>query len=248
MKDPLRKVAVITATAFAILSPALQNGFDWGQSASEFSASGDETLRAASYAFSIWGLIYAGLVAFAVWQALPKSDASQAVARAAWPATFANLGIGLWIWATAADQEWLTVALTLASLAAAAIALFRVGPRADRADRMLVRWPFAALAGWLTVAAVINVLTVLTELSWLGRAAEVPAGLVGIAAAAVIALAALTRSRSLVYALPVAWGLIAVFVAERDDNVVAAAAALGAGALVLAFAALTARRPSAAPR
>lgn len=248
MKALVRKAVVIAATAFAIASPALQSGLDWGQSPSQLSATGDETLRAAGYAFSIWGPIYAGLAAFAVWQATSRSDASVAVGRAAWPGAAANLGIGLWIWATAADQEWLTVALITASLGASVIALVRAGPFAHRADRMLVGWPFAALAGWLTVAAAINVLTVLTERALVGPAAELPAGLTGILAATIAAAAILARTRSMVYALPVAWGLVAVFVAERDDNLAAGIAALAAGALVLILAGVVARGPNAAPR
>lgn len=63
-----RKLAVIGAVAFAILVPAIQALTGWGQSAAEFSAGGDGTLRAAGYAFSIWSVIYAGLVAYAVYQ------------------------------------------------------------------------------------------------------------------------------------------------------------------------------------
>jgi hypothetical protein len=240
MKHAARKIAVIAAVVFAIGAPALQALTGWGQSAAEFSRAGEGTLKAAGYAFSIWSLIYAGLVAFAVYQALPRSDGSAAVRRAAWPAAVAIAGCGAWICASAADLEWASVAVILVSLAAAIAALL-LARGAAGLDRLLVLWPTGALAGWLTVASVLNVLTILTETGRIGPGRALIAALAGIAAAAVVALSVLRASRLPVYALPVAWGLVAVFVAERARDAPAAWAALAAAALVLVYAGVVVR-------
>jgi len=247
MKDPhgalsalWLKVGVIAVAAAAIGSPVLQAQQDIGLSPSEFSAGGDTTLRAAGYAFSIWGPIYAGLAAFALYQALPGRGASKAVSLALSPAIAAMGLIGAWIWLSAADRGWATVAVIVLALLAAmsATVLAQRGAAASRWDRVFVVWPFAALAGWLTVASAINLLTVMTKEGLIGAGQALPTALAGIAAAALVAAAFLRTTRLLIYALPVAWGLVAVFVAERGDNPVAAWAALAAAALVLLLAGL----------
>nr|QQZ51808.1 hypothetical protein JKL49_13480 [Phenylobacterium glaciei] len=63
-----RSLAVVLAVVAAIAIPAIQMTQHIGLSAAEFSGQGDQTLRAAGYAFSIWGLIYFGLAAYAIYQ------------------------------------------------------------------------------------------------------------------------------------------------------------------------------------
>ena len=100
-----RQIAIVAAVVFAIASPIVQMGAGVGLTAAEFSRSGDATLRAAGYAFSIWSVIYAGLVAFAIYQALPRRRNDALVDAVAGPAVVAIVGTGLWIWASALDAR-----------------------------------------------------------------------------------------------------------------------------------------------
>lgn len=246
MKALSRKLAILAATAFAIASPILQSRLDWGLSAKAFADDGDSTLRAAGYGFSIWGLIYAGLIAFAVFQLLPRNDGSAALKRMAAPAVIAITGVGAWIWASAADLKWLSVVIITVSAAGAIAATLMgaktTGSRNARLDRMLLVWPLAALAGWLTVATALNVLTVMTAKGLISGGTADTAALVGIAGAGLVALAILWTARVAVYGLPVAWGLIAVFVAERAGNPQAGWTALAAAAVILFASGAMARR------
>jgi hypothetical protein len=248
MKHGFRKVAVVAAVAFAIGSPAVQAATGWGLSPAEFSAEGDETLRAAGYAFAIWSLIYAGLAAFAVFQFLPRTDGSRAVNRIAWPAALAIAGSGAWIWASAADSDGLTVAVILGSAVAAIAAVVRGLGASSLGERLLAVWPVALLAGWLTVASAINALTSLTDLGYIPQGRRLPAALAGLAVVVAVTVWVLQRARDPVYALPVAWGLVAVFVAERGDSPIAGWTALAAAALVLLYAGATARKTTSARR
>lgn len=248
MKHAARKLAVVAAVVFAIGSPAVQAATGWGLSPSEFSAEGDETLRAAGYAFSIWGLIYAALAAFAVFQLLPRSDGSRTVSRLAWPAVLAIAGSGAWIWASAADSDWLTVAVIVVSAAAGIAAVVAGSGAGSLTERLLALWPVALLAGWLTVASAINALTSLTDLGFIPQDRRLPAALAGLAVVVAVTVWVLQRAREPVYALPVAWGLVAVFVAERGGNPIAAWTALAAAALVLLYAGATARKATSSRR
>lgn len=249
MDNGFRKILIIAAVAFALGAPALQAVLDFGLSPSEFASQGDSTLRAAGYGFSIWGVIYAGLLAYAVYQALPRSDGSPLIADVALPSALAIAGCGAWILAAAFDARWLSVAIIVGSAATLTVALARAARRADPAswgERLFVWWPLGLLAGWLTIAAALNILTVMTAeglLSDLPRTAAVA----GVIAVLIAALVVLRTTHLAAYGAPIAWGLVAVWAGERATKGDVAALALGAAVLVGACAAWQAR-PTAAPR
>ncbi len=239
MTHKTRRIATILAVAFALGAPASQALTGWGLTAAEFSSSGDGTLRAAGYAFSIWGVIYAGLVAYGVFQALPRHADRPLVTRVGWSAVVAIAGCGAWICAAGLDARWATVAIITASAAVLTVGLLRgVGGASplDLQDRAFVLWPLSLLAGWLTIAAAINILTVLTAEGLLDGAAKV-AAFTGLAAVLMVSLAVLRTRRMPVYGVPVTWGLAAVWLAERATKADVAAAALGAAVLVAGYAA-----------
>ncbi len=238
-----RRLIVLIAALFAPVAGYGQMLLGWGQTPAEFAADGDQTLRVAGYAFSIWGLIYGWLIAYGVWQALPRTGESDLLSRMGWPSAAAMFGIGLWVIASAADWEAATVAL-IALSALALIAPMLMSTQLIRrtaardSDRWLIAWPLGLLAGWLTIATAVNILTVLT-----GNDA-LPPGLTptlwavtAVTVVVVIALLVTWRLRLMAYPLPIAWGLLGVFVAELDRNALLAFTALIA-ALVVLFGAL----------
>ncbi len=246
MTPPLRKFLVIASVVFAIAVPALQMGLQLGLSAGEFAGDGNSTLRAAGYAFSIWSVIYAGLIAYAVWQALPRNAGDPLLAQIAWPSVVAISGCGLWIIASSADWKWASVAIIAVSAATLTLALIRLVPvRAELKARVFVWWPLSLLAGWLTIASAINILTVLTATGLIGGTSAVIAGYVGVGAVVVVALLVLHAARMSVYAIPIAWGLVAVWVAEKTAKSGLALEALIAAVIVGGYAIW---RAAAAPR
>lgn len=234
-----RRLIVLATAVFAVLVGQGQALLGWGQSAAEFSADSDATLRVAGFAFAIWAPIYLGLLSYAVRQVLPQTGESRLIQQFGWPSALAFLGIGWWIIAAAFDWEAATVVLIFGALIVLLLALLhdadaiRALPRMDR-DRWMTVWPLALLAGWLTVAAPLNLITVAT-----GNG-DLPAmlsptvwAILAIVAAALLALGVTWRIRALPYALPVAWGLLGAFVAEQERNPALAMVALGASAIVL---------------
>lgn len=237
MNGALRTVGIPLATAFALMVPAVQSLTGFGLSASEFAQDGDGTLRAAGYAFSIWSVIYAGLAAYAIWQALPSNRSDLQLDRIAPGAFVAILGCGLWILAASFDMKWASVGVILLSAIALTINLLRAVPLAGRPkSRIFALWPLGLLAGWLTIASAINVLTVLTAYGMLGGAGQAAAAL-AMVALLVIALVVIRVGDLPVYGVPIVWGLIAVWVAERGEKtgvaMLAISAALALGCFVL---------------
>ena len=68
-----RRLIVLACAVFAVVVAQAQMLMGWGQTPAEFSADSDATLKVAGYAFSIWGLIYVAILAYAVRQALRQT-------------------------------------------------------------------------------------------------------------------------------------------------------------------------------
>lgn len=239
-KPILRTVAVVLAAIVAIVTPSLIYASDFGLSAAEFAMDGDSTLRAAGYAFSIWGLIYAALAAYAIYQMLPATANGRWLDTLAWPSVVSMTGCGLWLFASAVDAKLATMAIIALSAGALVVAFWRGGDvgQASLRQAIFVLWPLGLLAGWLTIATAINVLTVLTAWDTITpETAPVWAG-AGIAAVVLVGLAVTNRTRLLAYPLPIAWGLAGVYVAEQSDKPGLAMAAAAGAAVLVAFALL----------
>jgi len=203
-------------------------------------------------AFSIWTLIYAGLAAYAVWQALPAQRTSdrQAALRP-WAAASAVLN-ALWIWVVQAGwlgASVLVIVLLLAVLCRILVLLNR-RPAASGTERALADGTFGLYLGWVTVATLANTAAWLGSLG-LGASGAGAFGLpMEVAAGALLAVAALIGvataafgGRRLAPALALAWGLAWIAVGRQDGGIESAAIAWAAGiaAAVVLLAALALR-------
>lgn len=218
-KPPLRTVAVVFAVAAAIAIPAVQMSQGLGLSQRDFAADGDTTLRAAAYAFSIWSVIYAWLIVYAVHQAMPRTQETPLLHLFGWPSAVAALGCGLWIAAAAANAKLATVAIIFISAGALLRPMLQHAgfvAAAQGRERLFVLWPLGLLAGWLTIASALNLLTVLTAEGVISPLTALGWANGGIVVVAATGLYVTYRTRLPAYPIPIAWGLVAVFVAERQ--------------------------------
>jgi hypothetical protein len=141
-------------------------------------------------------------------------------------------GCGLWILAAAFNLQWASVVIITGSALALICAMLRVPPLSGR-ERWLVSLPLSLLAGWLTIASVVNILTVLTMKDIITPEVAPMAALVGVGAATVVALAVAYTAGSAAYLAPIAWGLVAVCVAEIDRKPEVAIASLGVAVMLV---------------
>jgi len=241
-----RRLIVLITAILAVVIGQGQIALGWGQTAGEFAADSDATLRVIGWAFAIWGLIYVGLIAYAARQVLPQTGESDLIQAFGWPSAAAFAGIGLWIVAAALDWEIATIVLIFGSLLVLLAPLLAKGrsirtlPIGDR-DRWLTVWPLSLLAGWLTIAAPVNLITVVTGNGGLPTILTPTAwAIVAVVLVGVVAVAVTYRIRTLAYALPIVWGLVGVFVAEQSRNgTLAFTAAIIAVAVLVAVVVLT---------
>lgn len=196
-----------------------------GQTTGAISNRFDVYFVPASYVFSIWGLIYAALIAYVVYGLLPAHRNSPAAARVG-PA-FALSCVANIAWVFFWHYELFTLALVamLAILAALITVYLRLdighGP-VERGDRWFVHAPFSLYLGWISVATVANTTQLLDYLDW-GRWGLAAETWMLIILAVVVGLAATVawRRRDVIYLLVLVWALAGIAVKHASVAVVA---------------------------
>ncbi len=230
-------IAVVLNIGFSYLSNArIVNG----QNNADVSARYPTLFTPAGYAFSVWGLIYLGLIAYSVYQLLPARRGAPIHDRLAKPLVLASILSIVWLVLFNSVQLLLSVAVIVGMLTTALLLLVRSreGTLHEKGWNWLAA-PFSLYAGWLTVATIANVAVYLTSIGWLGN----PLGpvnwtLVMISTAVLIALLVSWRLRDVVFPLVVAWASLAIWVARRQDSEPVALTALAAAILMTAWSVL----------
>lgn len=231
----LQRLCVLAAACIAIGASFLQATGALGLTPAEFANTGASTVRAATYAFAIWGLIYAGLMVYGVYQLVPGWADEAILGRFGWPSALSMIAIGAWLVAAGADWRWMTVALIALATLALIVPLMSPSQNMRRRDGLLVVTPLALLAGWLTIATALNAVTVMTAEGFVEDAHASWWAIGPLAAAAAVAIFVFLRSNALAYPIPPIWGLVAVFVAEQNHRPEAAWFAAACAALLLAL-------------
>lgn len=223
----MKAVLLLTATLAFIVSPLLAPDFR-GYDPADFPVPRAEPLaQPASYAFSIWGLIYLWLAVHAGRGLLGRADDPD-WDRPRWP-LFVSVGLGAsWLAVANAAPVVATVQIWV-MLAGAIAALLRTPPAREP---LLLVMPVALYAGWLTAAASVSVGVVL---GGYGVAGEAAAAVVALVLATALAVWVQWRvPHAFLYGAGVIWALIGVAVANAGRApVLALLAALAAGAVAV---------------
>jgi len=191
----------------------------------------------AGYVFSIWGLIYLGIIAFAFYQALPSQRNNPRLGRLGYLFVVSCLANIAWLFLWHYEQFPLTLVAMFGLLASLVVAYVRLGigrTLVPSEERWFVHVPFSLYLGWVSVATIANVTVVLDYLNWdrWGIAAEWWALAMLLVGAGLALIMALTR-RDVVYVLVLIWAYIGIAVKQGDVAIVARGAWVTTGLLVL---------------
>lgn len=187
----------------------------------------------AGFTFSIWGVIYLLLLAFTIYQArsLWKKEATDDFVQTIGPWFFIScLANASWIVAWHYQQVILSLLIMLLLLTSLIIIYRRLHSNVespDRARKYFVHLPFSVYLGWITVATIANVTTLLVDRGlsgfWLGETIWTA---IMITIAVGFGIFFLLKKRDVPYALVLIWAFYGI-TAIRFNSIILIAAYIG---------------------
>lgn len=234
-KDVVRQWLVLAAVLVTIIINALANilplnGITTGEISDKFPV----YFVPAGYVFSIWGLIYLGLVAFAVYQVLPAQRDNPRLRAVSWPFLVSCLANIAWLFLWHYQQfVWtiLAMVILLISLIVIYLLLGRSGEKVPPAERWLVHLPFSIYLGWISVATIANASDVLYYIGWKGWGiAPAVWAVIMLVIAACLAWAMAVLRGDPAYGLVIIWAFVGIAVKQASTPLVANTALILAGA------------------
>lgn len=200
------------------------SGDYFGNSVGDISDDFTTLITPAAYAFSIWGLIYLGLILFLVYQWIGyfnKQNNTSLEPAGIW-FTVANLSNALWIYVWVNEQIFLSIIVILVLLFSLIQLVLRL--RLETYDAplktlFLVWWPICIYTGWVILATVLTLSVGIKSTGLLDGiwSETVWASLVLIVATSIYAFLTYTRNMREA-ALVGAWGITAIAVKQWGIN------------------------------
>lgn len=247
-RDLLRQFAVIFTTLFTFISNIAANALPLnGRTTGEISDSFNVLFVPAGYVFSIWGLIYLGLLAYTVYHSLPAQRENPRLRATGWLVTLSSLANGAWIYFWHFGLYPLTLVAMLVLLAALigiALRLDLGRARFALTERLTISLPFSIYLGWITVATIANITALLSYLGWNGGGVSPLAWTLILLGAGVAVGAWMTFTRpNPAYLLVLVWAFIGISVRWQDMAVLNLAGYIAAGLVALLVLIAIIRRP-----
>lgn len=209
-----RGIVVVVLAVLQTVVAGLGGSGAAGLSVGEVARSLATPVLPAGWAFAIWGPIYLGFLAYAVYQVLP-SQRGRAVHRATgwWLAASAVLN-ACWILAFSAGYVLLAEVLILALLAVLARVFGRLSREraSGTVERAALRFPVALYTGWVSIATVAGTAATGARLGLpgTGALATIAAVLILLLAAGIVASVTTFGTAVVGYAAAVVWALVGI--------------------------------------
>ena len=236
--DKLRQAIVVVMVIATIVVNGLATTLPInGQTTGEISDRFQVFFVPAGYVFSIWGLIYLGLIAYAIYQATPAQTGNPRLKRIGYLFVLSSLANIAWIFLWHYEQFPLTLVAMLTLLASLIVIYLRLEigrAKAPPAERWLVQIPFSIYLGWITVATIANVTSLLDYLNWSGWGIrpEVWAVIMLLAGLAIASAVSLTRG-DVAYLLVLIWAFVGIAVKHQGTALVATTAWITSGLVLV---------------
>lgn len=166
------------------------------------------------YVFSIWGLIYILLIAYTIYQLLPKNKDNKTLDKIAWPVIIGSIANIIWIFLWHYNHPvWCVIPMLvlLGSLIYTYLTLGIGKVKVSNGMKYAVNLTFSVYLGWITVATIANITDALYARNWNGFGIDgaVWAAILIIVAGVVASVNMFTR-KDLAYSLVIIWALVGI--------------------------------------
>ena len=221
MKKTLQ-IANVVALVITIVVHYLSNtGVFAGNTMKTISDNYHNYFTPAGYAFSIWGLIYIGLLAFVIYTGgglFKKATDEWPIVEIGWWFVISCVANSLWVVAWLYDYIGLSVVLMIVLLFSLIKIILKTRMELDDLPLekiAFVWWPFSLYSGWITVALIADVAAYLTKIKWNGFGiSEIAWTIVMMIIAGIINLIITWKRNMREFALVGAWALVAIAVSN----------------------------------
>ena len=178
----------------------------------------------AGYVFSIWGVIYLGLIAFGIYQLLPGQRENPRLRRIGYLFALSCLANIIWLFLWHYER----FVLTLFAMVALLLLLIGIYLRLEigkikfpLVEKWCVSIPFSVYLGWITVATIANVTSVLDYLNWNGWGLKPEIWAVVMLVAGMLIAAAMSLTRAdVAYLLVIIWAYIGIAIKQSGTPLV----------------------------
>jgi len=221
------------------------------QSMTEISEKYPSLFTPAGFTFSIWGIIYLGLMVFTVYQALPAQRSNPTIAAISRLFQINCAGNAAWLVAWHYDLLVTSVLIMLIMLGTLILIYRILLPNvidAPISEHIALHLPFSLYTGWIVLATVANISAVQTGYGWddAGLTA-INWTLLKLAVVGAIGATVVLRNGDGIFVLVVAWAAYGISVKQLATPAVSGAAT-SLALLSLVLAASEAFSRLAAPR
>jgi len=239
--DRLRQILVFVAVIGGIAVNTISNnlfplnGVPLGELSNIFFTS--VQIIPADYAFAIWGIIYMGLIAFAIYQFQPSQRQNPSLQSSGYLFILASLSQCAWIYL------FLARLFPLSTIAMLGILLPLIGvyqnlgigqQQVSPSERWFIQIPISIYLSWITVATVVNISLSLYSLNWDGWGITPPAwAALMMLVSSVIAIFVTSQRHDIAFSLVVVWALIAIVIRQIDTPLIVVTGVTMAIALIL---------------
>jgi hypothetical protein len=198
------------------------NGMNTGQVSADY----DNLFTPAGFTFSIWSIIYLGLIGFAIYQFSFWNKQNQLLSRINWKIIASGIFNCLWIFA----WHYLLFELTLPLMIGLLVSLVLVNIDIYQYARdnefnpkftWLIRISFGIYLGWICVATIANISVFLTYINWGGFGLSPEFWLfVTLSAGVAVAVLLMKRLYAFTAAVAIAWGFYGIYqkLLSKDVN------------------------------
>lgn len=215
-----KQILVIIATAGMIFlnylaAAGILGGIDTGAVSDKYPTN----ITPAGYAFAIWSLIYLGMIAFSIYQALPSNREKFKDFRLIYMISCVANGLWLYIW----SQELIVVCLGIIVVLLSCLAAIngKLKRTETNAEYWLVKVPFGIYFGWVTAATILNTTIALVYLGVKTSATTAHIlGAILIFTAAGFGVLIRFTLKNYFYPLAIAWALSAIAVKQSGQTVI----------------------------
>ena len=162
-----RQIAILVSSVLAIVAAFIGSGAFFGtpiqQAAGGFLDADSTLIAPGTGAFRIWSVIYTGMLAYAIWQALPAQRDDPRPIRIGWWVAASLILNAVWIGVVQADLLYLSlpvIAALLAVLCRIFVILRRTSPK-NTIEAIVADGAIGLYLGWVIIATAANATAIL---------------------------------------------------------------------------------------